>query len=319
MSILSKIRKCVFSNNFNREFEFIRSKYKLRLVKEEIPNLVISCLDGRTSRHGFADKIKGMVSCYAYAKAINVPYRIEHIVPFDLSEYLVPNTYDWQLKEGEKSYNLLYANPVFLIQNRDDYHSMRLFRINKHRQHHIFTNALYLLDEINCKYNKNYRFGELFQELFKPSLSLKEKISKLEIYGKEYISISFRFMQLMGDFKDSWGDILPEEDRTELLNESLSVVKSIYEKEQKTILVTSDSQTFIDAVSKLDYVYVIPGKIGHIGHSKEDGVYEKVLLDFYMISQATHVYMAHSGKMYRSNFAITAAMSTDVPYDEITY
>lgn len=318
MSILSKIRKCVFSPNFNTEYDLIRSKYKLRFEKEKAPILIISCIDGRTTTAGFADRIRGMISCYAYAKAINVPFRIEHIVPFDLFEYLVPNNYDWQLKTGEKSYNLLYSNPIVLDQYTVDYRSMRLFRLNKGRQHHIFTNASYI-KEINEKYNKDYKFNELYQELFKPSLALEKKINDQKIKKGEYISISFRFMQLMGDFKDIYGDILSEEEKNDLVNRSLSIVKSLHEKEQKTILVTSDSQTFIDAVSKLYYVYVIPGKIGHIGWTEGDEVYEKVLLDFYMISQATHVYMAHSGKMYRSNFAKTAAKTTNAPYDEITY
>lgn len=321
MSILSKIKKHVFSRNFNREYNLIRSNYKLQFVKEKVPILVIFCLDGRTGTEGFADRIKGMISCYAYAKATNIPFRIEHIVPFELSEYLVPNNYDWQLKEGEKSYNLLYANPVFFIQFTDDQHNMRLFWINKHRQHHLFTNAPYILNEVNNKYNKNYKFEELFNELFKPSLSLEKKINEqnVRIKNGEYISISFRFMQLMGDFKDIYGDILPEEGRIELLNKSLALVKSLHEKEQKTILVTSDSQTFLDVVSKLNYVYVIPGEVGHIGFSKRDGIFEKVFLDFYMISRASHVYMAHSGKMRVGGFAKTAAMTTNAPYDEITY
>ena len=163
-------------------------------------------------------------------------------------------------------------------------------------------------------------FGDLFAELFKPSLQLEKMINEQKHkIGGSYVSVSFRFMQLMGDFKDNFGDILSDEDKNDLIEKSISIVTSLHEQEQKTVLVTSDSQTFIDAVSKLDFVYVIPGEIGHIGCSQERGVTEKMFIDFCMISRADHVYMAHSGKMYRSNFAKTAAMTSNTPYTEISY
>lgn len=326
MSMFASIRKHLFSTKFNYEYsltrseiQFIKKNYKIKLVKEKVPPIAIFCLDSRTFAYGFADRLRGIISCYAYAKAVNIPFRIEHVDPFELSDYLVPNSYDWQIKFGEKSNNLLYANPVFFVQNIPNIRSMRLFKTNNKRQHHLYTNADYI-KEVNDKYNKNYVFGDLYTELFKPSMQLEKMIDGLKLQiGGSYVSVSFRFMQLMGDFKDCYGDVLSEEDKNDLLEKSLSLVMSLYEKEQKTVLVTSDSQTFIDTVSKLNYVYTIPGEIGHIGFSQDKKVIEKMFIDFCMISQAEHVYMAHSGKMYRSNFAKTAAMSNNTPYTEISY
>ena len=326
MILYTKIRKRLFSDRFNyeygltkKEIELMRRDYKIKFVKEEVPAIAIFCLDNRSYSYGFADRLRGIVSCYAFAKAIGIPFRIEHINPFDLSEFLVPNEYDWKLKEGEKSTNLLYANPVCFVQNRIDMRSMRLFRINKKRQHHLYTNASYI-EEVNEKYKKNYVFGDLFAELFKPSFSLKKKIDEQKgQIGGSYISVSFRFVQLMGDFKDDNGEVLTEKEKNDLLNKSLAVVMSLYEQNQKTILVTSDSQTFIDAASKLDYVHVVSGKIGHIGYSQDNEVFEKMFLDFCLISQADHVYMAYSDKMYRSNFAKTAALANNIPYTEIAF
>ena len=320
MSVLSRIRKKLFSSNFNDEFELIRKEYHLTLKKEKIPILVISCIDSRTSVAGFADRLRGMLSCYAYAKAINTPFRIEHISPFDLCNYLVPNQYDWRLRTGEKSMNLLYANPVFFICNEIGYHNRRFFWISRKRQHHLYTNSDYIKD-INNHYGKSFCFHELFQELFKPSLSLEKVLDshKCKLGPEGYVSVSFRFMQLMGDFKDVYGDVLSEAEKRVLLNKSLSVICQLHEKENKKILVTSDSQSFIDEALKLSFVYVAPGKIGHIGFSQGEDVNEKMFVDFLLISQAEHVYMAYSGKMYRSHFAKTAAMSTGVPYDEIQF
>ncbi len=269
MSALSRIRIWFQSKNLKYTIDLIRRDYSFSLKKESVPVLVISCLDSRTSDLGFADRLKGMISCFAFSKAIGTPFRIEYISPFDLSDYIVPNHYDWLLKSGEKSLNLMYASPVFFVCNVFGYHSLKFFRINKKRQHHLFTNTNYLKD-INGKFNKDYKFNELFSELFKPSAALEKELS---IHQRElstsggYISVSFRFMQLMGDFKDCYGDILPEKERVELIDKSLSVIRQLYEKEHKRVFVTSDSQHFIDEAAKLDFVYVAPGRIGHIGFS----------------------------------------------------
>lgn len=321
MSVLSRIRIYFQSKNLKYKLKLIRRDYSFSLKKEKVPNLIIFCLDNRISSVGFADRLKGMISCYAFAKAIDTPFRIEHLNPFDLADYLVPNHYDWQLKPGEKSNNLLYASPVCFVQNVLGYHSLKFFRIGKRRQHHLFTNTNYLKD-INEKYKKNYRFNDLFNELFKPSAALE---NELDVHNKElnssegYVSVSFRFVQLMGDFKEASGEVLSDEEKVVLIDKSLAVIRDLHKKENKRVFVTSDSRVFLAEAAKLNYVYVAPGKIGHIGFSKESDVYMKMFVDFMLISKAEHVYMAHSGKMYRSNFARTAALSSGVPFDVISY
>ena len=321
MSILSRIRKTVFSDNFNKEFELIKRNYRISFKRQKESAFVISCLDSRFDSTGFADRMRGMISCFAYAKAIGVPFRIEHISPFSLSDFLIPNQYNWLLGENEKSYNLLYANPVVIMQRKVGQRSRRLFHLSSKRQHHIYINSDYV-KEIDLHYKKEYRFSSLFNELFRPSFSfetiLKPHIDRLRSTGG-YVSVSFRFMQLMGDFKDVRGETLSREEQLDLLGRSKEIIQQLYDKEQKTILVTSDSSVFINEVSEISYVYVVPGRIGHVGFSAENEVSEKMFLDFILISEADHVYMARSGKMYRSNFARTAALTKDVLYDEIIY
>ena len=321
MSVLSRVRIWFQSKNLKYEFNSIRRFYSFKLRKENVPVLVISCLDSRTSSHGFADRLKGMISCYAYAKAIDVPFRIEHIDPFDLSDYLIPNHYDWGLKPNEKSMNLWYVRLCFFICTVFGYHSLKFLRISRSRQQHLFTNLDYLND-INKHFKKDYRFNELFSELFKPSAVLEtELISHKRALTSSggFISVSFRVMQLMGDFKDYYGEVLPEKEKIKLTDKSLSVIQQLHEKEHKRVFVTSDSQLFLEEAAKLDFVYVAPGKIGHIGYSKDGDVYLKMFVDFILISQADHVYLAYSGKMYNSSFARTAALSGGVPFDVILY
>ena len=85
------------------------------------------------------------------------------------------------------------------------------------------------------------------------------------------------------------------------------------------VLVTTDSITFLHEAEKLNFVFTIPGKIGHIGYHSEDDVQIKTMLDFYMISKAKKAYLGCSGDMYKSNFAKSAAMTTNIPYEEIIF
>lgn len=75
-------------------------------------------------------------------------------------------------------------------------------------------------------------------------------------------------------------------------------------------MVTSDSQKFIDSVSNIPYVYIIPGEIGHIGHMGGD-IFMKTYLDFYMIADAKKVYLGVGNKMYKSNFSYFVAQTRE--------
>ena len=85
------------------------------------------------------------------------------------------------------------------------------------------------------------------------------------------------------------------------------------------ILITADSSTFLERVKKIENVYVIPGKIGHIDYDNGDDVNMKTFLDFYMISKAEAVYLAKGPRMYRSAFARTAAMVNNKPFEIYEY
>ena len=162
----------------------------------------------------------------------------------------------------------------------------------------------------------------LFEELFRPSFYFMEQINKYSPSDK-YISASFRFMQLLGDFKDIRGETLNELDQEKLMEKCLQKLKELHEVNSNyKILVTADSEKFIKYVSSESYVYTIPGPISHIGHHQAKSQIDldvKTFLDFYFIGKAEKVYMLHSGKMYRSNFARSAALYYNRPYNEISF
>lgn len=315
---LGRICRFVLSRNIHAELILIKKNYHFSFTEKRPKAMAIYSLDGRSYTCGFADRLRGIITVYAYAKANHIPFRIDHQIPFCLEDYYIPNKYDWSYKKDEKSFNILYSGPIVMMGHTKGY---RLFSLNKKRQHHFYVN-IGSLSLINKRYGVNYLFHELYNELLKPSFDFQRHIDQIVSDVKEdYISVSFRFLQLMGDFQDCMGEVLGKEEREVLLQCSIDALYKIhsFHLDIPKVLVTSDSQTFIDAVKEIDFVYIIPGKIGHIGFTQGKDIHIKTFLDFYMISKAKKAYMAYSNKMYKSHFAQTAALTTGIPYEEFAF
>lgn len=83
------------------------------------------------------------------------------------------------------------------------------------RQIHIYTNMYYADD----------RFGLLFNKLFKPAPILQSWIDEnLQILGQNFIALSFRFQNLLGDSVDGKIVYSPEEQR-ELINSCICQIE----------------------------------------------------------------------------------------------
>lgn len=179
---------------------------------------VIYMANGYTWHGGLADRLKGIVSLYAWCSDHSKPFKINFCHPFRLHNYLIPNEYDWQIADEDISYNpcevavkqclIAPVLAVPTVQPRlpellGEWLDEHLVQTNA--QLHVYTNMRY----------GNSRFAELFGKLFKPAPRLQNLIDyhKEQIGGK-YISISFRFTTLLGDFTDCTGAALPvAEDR----------------------------------------------------------------------------------------------------------
>jgi hypothetical protein len=129
------------------------------------------------------------------------------------------------------------------------------------------------------------------------------------------VSITFRFQDLLGDLHERYATELgSKEDKEDYISHCLSAIERVYEKNKDKIskvLVTADSQVFLEHAKKLPYVYVVPGEITHIDFAGDKGgiAHIKDFLDMFMISGANHVYFYSYGRMYgASRFAKTAAL-----------
>lgn len=267
---------------------------------------------------GMVDRFKGIISTYAWCKQRNVEFRIRHIFPFELADYLDPAKYDWCLKEGEFTTCIWNAT---LMRARGEF-GRRLVRKNlKRKQIHYYGNRDFL-QYINETGGTNYTWGELFQELFRPGKELAVAIErkKSEI-GKSYISAVFRFQNLLDDFREYKFQALGTDDqREQLIKKCLKGLADLQNRYPEVpLLVTADSSTFIERVSSLPGIHVVGGKRVHMG-CNEGAAYNTYLnsfTDFYMLAGGQRIFCLGTKEMYPTQFPMYAAKVNDIPFERV--
>lgn len=298
---------------------FMLKKYNWE--REVVPTdsrLLIFKVDDNFYSGGMADRFKGAVSAYAYCKHKNIDYRIRYVFPFELSDYLIPAEYDWQLKDGEYSESIRNARVIYARAEL----GRRLSRLKIGRRQIHFYGNYDNLDYLNKVGGTDYTWGGLFKELFKPVPALEQAIRlKTAEIGGSYVSAVFRFQNLLGDFKEyGYTSLKDENDRVELIDKCL---KGIFELQRKhpgmPVLVTSDSSTFICKASELPGVHVIGGDRVHIGTGSAENkdTYLNSFIDFFMLAGSARIYSLESGRMYSTQFPLYAAKLNDIPFERI--
>lgn len=275
-SILASFVNLYLSNKFVRSY-----KVSKQLVTSK---MLIYMADGKMRHGGISDRLRGAVSVYKLCKKMGLVFKINFVHPFELNDYLVPNMYDWYISPEEIVYDRRKSSPVVrstgLSERMWKIQEKRMAaKVKKHKmQYHIYTNACFAESE----------FHDLFAELFKPSFKLQSLIDEnLKNLGGDYISISYRFQQALGDFKDSPSKILKEKDASILIKKCLDACSYIHEIApfHKKILITSDSARFINEVRCFSYVYIIPGDIAHMDYDSGTDAALKTFLDLFLISR----------------------------------
>ncbi|MFI3330440.1 MAG: hypothetical protein R3Y38_01380 [Rikenellaceae bacterium] len=283
----------------------LRAKYYTDLNCPENPNRqVIMMIDGRIIHGGMADRLRGCVSIFSLCKKTKTELKINFTYPFNLSDYLVPNKYDWKISDDEICYNSSYCEPVkanssgaYFAKGKIKKLLISEFKDPKYAQTHLYSNFRY--DERN--------YPALFDELFKPSKELLLAIEQNKAHlGENYYSATFRFQQLLGDFKeDDIYKTLSKQEQNTLINKCLDRLKSHIKTLPKgyKLLVTSDSITFLEHAKTLENTYVIPGEIAHMNHTSEQkNIFLKSFIDLYLLKDSKKIALFRTGEMYNSGF-----------------
>lgn len=324
-----------------REPKLIAKYYMPFCFKKESSRMVFKA-DGRFPHGGMFDRLKGAISVYAASQCIGRDFKISFTHPFDLRDYLEPNEYDWTIDEGDLIKGWPAARPIFMYGEFAN--PVRLVKKRSCESHYYY--GYNSLDWLNQRYNKDFEFGALYKQLFKPTARLQKYIDmyKAEI-GSKYIVAHFRFMNLIGDsteFKEI-NPTLPEDKQNELIAKSLEQLRMLANSNFNSnsgielkengqsqgqsqsltkIMLATDSARFVSIVKEqMSDVYVVPGEIKHIGTAEDnsDASTIKMFLDYYLIAEAEKVYNFVSDGMWKSAFPEYAAKIGLKPFERIFY
>ncbi len=275
---------------------------------------IISSSDNAIPRQGgLVDRLKGILSVYAYTKAVKCQFFIDFSSPFDLQKYLQPNTVDWRLPSEWKKKDFLHFTPLYLIGENGN----RLFRQRLKKIPCVYSN-FDLIDEINRIYGLQETHMSLFEGLFSPSKLLDEHVDRhATILEVPFIAVHFRFQQLLGDFIDIRGNTLNSEQQNMLTDKCILVLQQLRAQHPALeIVVFSDSQSFLE-IAQHNNCRVIPGPVGHLDFTRNEDTYIKMFTDLWAIRKAAHVYSVVLDEMYPSDFPRFAALSADKPFTRI--
>ncbi len=284
---------------------------------------IICMLDGRRPHGGLADRLRGIVSTYYIAKQLGYDFRVNFVHPFPLIDYLVPNKVDWRISQEELCYNSEDAEPMFCGSQATHVETwfqktwIRKRCLKAHKQLHVYTNAHVLT---------NKKYSLIFSELFKPSERLENALTyyRKQLESENYITISLRFIGLLGDFYEKDERYITPEEQEVLMQRCVEKIQQIHQKYAPTqkVLLTSDSTRFLHYASeRLAFIYYIPGEVVHIDYqdATSDDTNMKLFVDMFMISRSERAFLLQTGKMYNSGFPRRAAQMGGVPFKHIRF
>lgn len=271
---------------------------------DEVEGIVCMC-DGRMYHGGPTDRLRGILTTYEEAKRRGLPFHIHWTSPFPLERYLEPASFDWRIPEEGITYSPDRAFPVIIEDETNRQSRMRMDAglALKFHQLHVYSNAD----------NSIGRYRDLYQELFRPTELLRKEVEKnLKSLGPDYWAFTFRFLHLLGDFKEWSQDELDDDEKEAFIGR---VIEELLRKledlpEGYRALVTSDSTTFLRRVRDIDSrIYVVPGDVKNIDLLKGEypDAWLKTFVDQQLLMGAERVYLMRTGKMYKSGFPRFAA------------
>ena len=300
--------------------DFLRGAKRFRLFasNENKSPMVVALVDGRNFHGGFTDRIKGIVSLFHFCLVKNMDFRILYNFPFELSDYLEPNEYNWLIDDKSVPSNFFRTSFVNLV---GDASIDRLKELNVRKSVVAYANrdVTHLLNEF---YGTSYTWGQLYHRLFKPSAKLQQQVDyHSNILGDDYVAVHFRFVGMFGDFNESPFVDISEQQKEHILRANIDFLDDMAKRfTDRKIFVASDSSFFIDNIKHIGNVYALSGDIQHIDNrmnANKEEAFMRLLLDFYLIAGSSRVYSVATDKMYRSELPMYAAKLYDVDFERI--
>lgn len=304
-----------------RELVLKRRYYtKEKQFKRHEEKVVIFMVDGKCFHGGLADRLKGIMSLYYECKRMGIVFKIFWRYPFRLEDFLCPNSCDWSVDDEFVCYNRKYSNPCIIFQKDS---AMKNVNIDRWIQKKINQSYNQIHAYMNTKIYPTTLYHILFNELFKPTVSLQTEIDyHIHQMNNDYVSVSFRFLGLLGDFNEKNCRVLDNASQILLMEKCKMKLLNLFTAIQESkIFVASDSKKFQKYVSDFDFVYIIKGGISHIDTKSvkvDQDSFQKTFLDFLIISKAKRVYLFQTDGMYKSDFPYLAACVGNVEFIRVS-
>ena len=216
---------------------------------------IVVMVDGVHTHGGLGDRLKFILSVYSYCKENRIPFKIYWTYPFKLERILLPNHYDWRIKESELSFSHYDSREICLWDKKSDaqgnnYSEQNISLLDKEigkerKQFHLYGN----IDETQD-------YHQVYHELFKPSQYLSDRIDLYkQQLTKPYEAVTLRFQQLLGDFEEGDFPILPDSEKQNLIRVCKNKIAELHDNGYFTtekILVTSDSPSFLEEIECIE-------------------------------------------------------------------
>ena len=269
---------------------------------------------------GLVHMFLGLMGCFKICKMLGFKLKIYMKTPFILDDYLLSNTYDWSISDDKYNSALKENNFVDFDYRCHDLEKLADLFFEKSKK-----SKYSMLKAQPHRFISPIEFQLFFNDLFKPSEELQKNINTHldKLGGKgNYISVTLRFQQLLGDFKEGNFHILDPSERELLISQCIDHIMDLHNKyKEMKILVTSDSVSFLREAEKLSFTYVILEEIYHPFEAMNVNTnsWMKSFLDFFLIKNAKKVYQILDNLMYDSAFPRYAAILGKLPYNVLDY
>lgn len=289
----------------------IRYWSKLRFKRARKKDVFFMVFEPFREHPGIADRIKAIISTYNLAKSNGYEFKLLFTTPFNLCDYLAPKT-NWHCNIDELEYSLRDTRLYHETSWR------KKIKLKPGKQYHCYIYTGNLIPRVFP--HTNYKWSDLFNELFTPSKELEEAYKKLNIPPRTYISIHIRFVNALEHFEDTYyqNQINDQTKREALIVRCKEGIKRIMDENKETpIYVFSDSKTFLESLEELPVHTIGSAGIKHTSKTSGDYSTLKTFLDLYVMSQSQAIYRFCAPEIYSiSHYALLAANIGDIPsYD----
>ena len=284
-------------------------RLKYRPVRAVRRNVYYCVFEPYKKHAGIADRIKTIVIQYNIAKANGYLFKLYWETPFRLSEYFKPR-YDWEMDLDELEYSLFDTKIVSEVVWR------KRTMLKPNKQYHCYRYSGGNLDVVMS--DTNYRWFDLFNELFQPSEKLDYAYKQLKISPKTYVSIHIRFVNALEKFENTYFDnyLDNQEDRERLIQRCIRGILDVKAQHSPyDLFVFSDSKVFLDRLYDIPVKTLSHDNISHVSENGNSETYLKTFLDMYFMSKSISVYRFQAPELLSmSGFSMVAANMGDVPF-----